>query len=347
MKLKLDPTNYDACPQYNDWLDEQYVDQSGELNILGYRPRPSLVLYRLSIDTYEAAFADFQTEWQESLKRAVFDEFPAPIAHYFYRFENGYENDLQRLHFLRDTWESIVDILHALAVAECRFQQIALADPITFRHFLSDSVAERLLSIERILNLASGLGINLAIGNIVSVPVLESMRELNRSRNAFSHSAAQSETQARNWISECYEDVMDILDELRPLENVVVVRYRGQVNFNTLRVEVFRGHGFTRTIQDFSLTTDQVQDSQRFFQQDEILASCSSSIFSLRPLIYFREDTSGHVTKLCMFRRTHGEAPDRHIEYEIVGESTRWNADRTLFQAELNEIRALFGLSPE
>lgn len=113
MKLKLDPTNFDACPQYNDWLDSQYMDEQGELDILGFRPRPSFVLFRLTPDTYEAAFADFAEERETDLKRLVFDEFPSPIAHYFYRFEKGYENELQRLRFLRDTWEALVDVIGA------------------------------------------------------------------------------------------------------------------------------------------------------------------------------------------------------------------------------------------
>lgn len=47
----------------------------------------------------------------ESTTRALFKswfvDFDTVHAHYFYRFENGYENDLQRLHFLRDTWEAV------------------------------------------------------------------------------------------------------------------------------------------------------------------------------------------------------------------------------------------------
>ncbi|MBC8217116.1 MAG: hypothetical protein H8E73_01505, partial [Planctomycetes bacterium] len=155
MKFTPDPYNFDACPQYNDWLDQQYFDQSGTLDILGFQPRPSFVLFSLSQDTYQAAFADFQQQRQEELKQAIFDEFPSPIAHYFYRFENGYENDLQRLHFLRDTWEAIIDVLHAATVAECRFRCISLADPIAFSHILSDSVAQRLLNVERIINRSS------------------------------------------------------------------------------------------------------------------------------------------------------------------------------------------------
>jgi hypothetical protein len=78
------------------------------------------------------------------------------------------------------------------------------------------------------------------------------MRDLNQSRNSFSHSAAQSDAQARAWIGECYEDVTSVLDDLRGLADVHVLRHVGQVDARTLRCEVFRGHGFTKTIKSIT-----------------------------------------------------------------------------------------------
>jgi len=347
MKLRLDPTNFDACPQYNDWVDSQHGQQHGELDILGFRPRPSIVLFRMSPDTYEAAFADFMEQREEDLKQLVYKEFPSPIAHYFYRFENGYENELQRLHLLRDTWESIVDVIHATAVAECRFRNITLATPIKFSDWLSDSVAQRLLNVERILQYAAANGIELSVAKVVPLPVIQSIRELNQSRNGFSHSAAQSEAQARDWIGDCYPDVIDVLDDLRSLADVQVLRYLGQTEASTIRCEVFNGHGLTRTIRNITLSTDQMRDSQRLFQPGQVLAKCDECVFGLRPFVFYREDPSGHVTKLCLFRKTCGAAPDRRIEYEVVGDAVRWEQDRTNFSGEINELRALFGLGPD
>ena len=34
MKLRLDLDNFNSCPQYNDWLDQQYIDQCGTLEFL-------------------------------------------------------------------------------------------------------------------------------------------------------------------------------------------------------------------------------------------------------------------------------------------------------------------------
>ena len=201
------------------------------------------------------------------MKRIVAEGFPSPIAHYYYRFENGFENDLQRLHLLRDTWEAIVDVLHALAVGEMRFRSLTLAAPLRFSDLLPDRVSDRLLTIERVVATASVSGLSLSAGKVAPQPVLEKIRELNQTRNAFSHRAAQSEAQARTWISECYEDALGILDDIRALKDCRFLRYLGQTDANTLRCEVFRGHGFTRTIQSIKLTNDQVRDSLRYCQQ--------------------------------------------------------------------------------
>lgn len=347
MRFELDPADFSSCPQFNQWLDESYEEEHGPLEILSYKPRPSEVLFQMSPNTYSAAFADFRQEYDEGLKRAIAENFPSPIAYYYYRFENGYESDLQRLHLMRDTWEAMVDVLHALAVGEVRFRGIALAAPIKFNHLLSDRVADRLLNIERIVDATSATGSGLSIGKVAPQSVLEKMRELNQTRNAFSHSAAQSEAQARTWISECYEDVLGILDDIRALEKCSLLRYMGQTNGNTLRCETFKGHGFTRTIQTIQLTADQVRDSQRYFRQGQILVLLEGCLFSALPLIFFREDAAGHMTKPCVFRKTRGDSPNRLIEFSIVGESAPLEVNRVAFKTEMDEIRVLFGLGAD
>lgn len=347
MKLQLDPNSYEACSPYNDWLDERYSEQSGELDILGFQVRPSQVLFVMSPDTYEAAFSDFKQQREEDIREAVFSEFPMPIAYYFYRFEYGYESELQRLHFLRDTWEAVVDVLHGLAVAELRHRQIAMAKPIKFTNLLTDSVAQRLENIEEIAKQINAGGGAAEFQKILSATTLSTMRELNQSRNAFSHGAAQSETQARNWINECRDDVLDVLDDLADLRDVQFLRYINQPNATAIRCETFKGHSAAKTIKVFPLSPEQVAYSSRYFQQDYMLVVLGAEIFSLRPVIHFRDDANGHLTRLCMLRKTHGDASNRTIEYAIVGEAASHTLSRSLFQTELTEIRHLFGLGDD
>lgn len=344
MRPQLDRNRYDASPSYNDWLDEQYSDSKGELDIWGFQPRPSEVLFTMSPDTYEAVFPDFMQQREEAIKDAVFNRFPAPIAYYFYRFDNGFESELQRLLLLRDTWEAVVDVLHSLAVSEIRHRQIRLDQPLKFSDLLSDRIAQRLENIEEISRQLQAAGIVPDFHKIASPATIAVMKSLNQERNAFSHSPAQSEMQARAWITECYDDVLDVLEDLSDLENVLIVRYLGQPAAAKLRCETFVGHGATKTIKVFDLTPQQIAESIKYFQQGQLFAIVDGHIFSLRPVIHYREVAAGHTTRLCMFRKTHGDAPNRTIEYSVLGEAVSHYEDRVNFSAELTEIRALFGL---
>lgn len=347
MRLQLDASRYDACPLYNDWLDEQYVIEHHELDIMGYKPRPSFVLFSLSPDTYEANLPDFMQQREDEVKEAVFHRFPSPIAYCFYRFDAGYENDLQRLHFLRDTWEAVVDVLHSLAIAELRHCGVAMVAPLKFSDLFTDKISVRLENIERIGAQLHAASVTSVIANMVSSETISKMRALNQERNAFSHSPAQSEAQARDWVTECYDDVLDILDDLMALEDVQVVRYLGQQNATTIRCDVFNGHHTTRTIKNISLTPQQAVASMKYFQQGQMLVIAAGQVFSLRPVIHYRDDGAGHTTRLCLFRKTRSEADVRTIEYSVLGEAVLHSEHRAAFSVELNELRALFGLEAE
>jgi hypothetical protein len=347
MTARVDPDNFDAYPSYNQWLDERYASDNEPLNILEFKPRPSYVLHQLSFDTYETALADYLSEREEILKEAVFYEFPTPIAYYYYRFESGYENELQRLHFLRDTWEAIVDVIHAITVAECRFIGLKLDEPIRFHDLLSDRVDQRILNIERIIAQTTANGAKLQIESIVDISVLSEIRELNRTRNAFSHSAAQSEKQAREWIGECYQEMLDVIAKIVGLVKITIARYLGHRDANTLRCEIFKGHSLTRTIQFISITGEQAHESTTCFRAERIFVACDKHLFTLPPLLHFREDESGHSTKILTFRRAFGEEPTRILEFEVIGEASRAEFERTEFRVELNELRTLLGIPAE
>lgn len=347
MRPELDPSRYDACPAYNEWLDEQHLENGGELDVFGFKPKPSFVLFTLSPDTYEATFPDFMQEREERVKDAVFNRFPAPIAYYFYRFDSGYESELQRLHLLRDTWESVVDVLHALAIAELRHHQTQMAAPLKFSELLSDSISQRLKNVEEISQQLQAAGIVPEFNKYATPTTLATIRRLNQERNAFSHIAAQSEAQARTWIAECYDEVLDVLEALEELQEVQVIRYLNQPEATKLRCESFRGHGATKTIKVIELTPQHTTESTRYFQPGQLLAVVGSGIFCLRPAMYFREDAAGHMTRLCMLRKPHGDPPNRTIEYSVLGEAALHQEPRATFAAELTEIRALFGLGAD
>jgi hypothetical protein len=347
MNFGADKDNYDKLPDFNEWVDLQFTAENRDLEVLGFRPRPSLVLHQLSFDTYEVALADYRAQKEEELKEVVTSEFPAPIAHYFYRFLYGSENELQRLHFLRDTWEAIINFLHALVVGETRFLCLSLTAPLKFSELLSDKLNARLLNIERLLDYAIANGVTLESEKVVSKALLTKIRELNQTRNAFSHIGAQSEEQARQFISESYVDVIDVLEQLKRLREIKVMRYLNQQGLKNVRHERFDGHSMTKTIKDLQLTKTQVNDSARYLQNDQLIVACGKRFFGLRPFYYFEQDPNGHLTKLCFYKQAKGNSPNRKLVFEVVGESREVKFDRGIFKPELDELRTMFGLAPD
>lgn len=144
MEFQIDQNEYEACPEFNLWLDERHGEDGNPILVFGLEPRPSLVLHAHGFQIYKDLFVDFQEDYEQKLKQRVIDDFPAPIAHPFYRFEKGAEHERQRLEFLRDTWEGLVDVLHALALSELRSRGTALEAPLNLANscltrFLPDS----------------------------------------------------------------------------------------------------------------------------------------------------------------------------------------------------------------
>ena len=103
----------------------------------------------------------------------------------------------------------------------------------------------------------------------------------------------------------------------------------------------------TKTIKELQLTKTQLNDSARYLQNDQVIVRCGERFFGLRPFLYFEQDPNGHLTKLCFFKQTKGSVPNRELIFEVVGESREVSFDRTIFKPELDELRTMFGLTPD
>lgn len=338
---------YDDLPDFNEWLDARHEDDKGPLTVLGEAVRPSEVLFKLLRDTYEAAYADYLADRLDQLRESVFADYPAPIAYHFYRFEYGYEDETQRLHFLRSTWEALINVTHALVVCEARFRSLDLqTSEARLRNLLSDSLAQRLQNVQYIMSFADDNNLLLDVKRIVPEEAIKTMATLNRTRNAFSHSEAVSVEQARQYVSECYEEVLGVLESLSGLKTVSFIRYLSQQGLN-IRYESFDGHAMTRTIKNSTITQQQFDDSHTYFTDTQILVQHGTDIFGLRPFFHFQSAASGHETRLCYFKKCHGEHPNRKLAFELLGEARETDFVRSDFQADIDELRSLFGLSAE
>jgi hypothetical protein len=348
MKAQPDQANYNSAPSFNAWIDARFqTENSGSLEILGLSLRPSEVLHRMDFARYLAAFPEFKQHWEETLIATVVTDFPIMIAHPFYRFLEGSENETQRFQFLRDTWEGLINFVHALVVSEARAAGMALTAPAKCGNILTEKLAERIDTIEHILTLAAAGGVVLESGKVVDLALTATIKQLNQTRNAFSHTGAIAEDQAKNFITECLDDVFDVLDAFSGLKEVKLIRYDA-LDGMQLRHEKFDGHANTKRFGKLPLIVATAGAVMPLLSKDETLVSIRGKILSVRPFITFiPQAAGGHVTQVAFLKKTKGAAPNRRLIYEIVGEANEIEQDRALYQTAINEIRALFGEAAE
>jgi hypothetical protein len=78
---------------------------------------PSEILFNLKKEAYRIALTDFQTQQLEDLKQLAFQSFPSNFAYNYRLSDRGANanNPINKFMHLKDTWESAIFILNALA----------------------------------------------------------------------------------------------------------------------------------------------------------------------------------------------------------------------------------------
>lgn len=329
---------FEANNDFNEELDKLYT-----VEIASFTFRASQVLQTMDPEGYRLALQDFRQQRLENFKEVISNQFPAPVAYHFYRTEWGYENDIQRLHCLRDVWESLVYVLYALVIGEFRCAHIPLQTSRgTMEHLLSNTMNDKLGTITDLLNFASNQGYDLACSALIDVEIIEKIRELNRVRNGFSHSAAISEEQARQLFDVYYDQVLSILQQVEALGNVTLIRFAGYGRQpREYRFETFVGHAMTRTYLKQNLSQDQYNACVDYLHPDNILALFKDRIYSVSPFLHFVSRDEGHQTRLCFYKTRRGG----HFHYEVLGEVREQPFQQAVFANEVNELQAL--LSPD
>lgn len=344
---------YEDNPDFNAWLN----DKHGVLEAVGenyyFSKTTAEIMSELDSDAYGAAFEEYKAESAElaaqeleSFKQLIFDEFPGPVAFYFYSTEKSYETNKQRLERLRDTWEALIFLLFALVVGECRHVRLPLkglklpnGSDAKLDDFHSDKLAVKLDIVKAIFDQAAAKNIVLLCRDLVSDQVLDDIRDLNRVRNGFSHIAALSEEQSKQFYAENIDKVMQILRGVSGLQNVKLMRYRG--NGDTvfqLRCETFSGSRLLRDIQVVPIKQEHLGANAPYLQSHIIIVKHGDLIYSASPFIHFRLDSSGHHTDLCFYKQ---KAPSAKYDFEIVGRSETIEFDRSVFQNDIDSLRNL------
>lgn len=336
---------YEANQDFNDDFDSS--NQEVRIGLLSFKA--SQVLYNMDYGTYLLELDAFKQRVDADFKEIILYEYPLPISFYYHQAENAYNNNNHRLQLLRSTWEAIIFTLYALVVGEARSKGLPLRNisqptpqgnpDLSFNDYFSDRLAQKLLIIERTLNYNQVNNCGLLCANIITIPVIQKIRNLNQERNEFMHVAAISEEQAGASYTTLFPDVLDVLKDLQELEFVDIMHFI-QVSdaVTNLRCEIFNGHGLARNIKTIIVTTEQLGQLGNQLNSQNILAKYQGVIFSITPFLHFQSEANGNSTNLCYFKR---KAPNSRYEYEIVSRSEAIEFDRAVFQIRTDELRAL------
>lgn len=342
--MELDELRYEDYEDFNQYIDED----TGIVSILNMSFRPSEILFNLQKETYRIALTDFQNQQVEELIEVIYYDYPLPIAFYFHQAENAYNNNNHRLQLLRSTWEAIIFTVYALIVGEARSKHLPLRNiaqqnnqgnpDITYNDYFSDRLAQKLLIVERILSYNEIHNI-LSTANVISIPIIQKIRNLNQERNEFMHIAAISEEQAAASYATLFPEVLDVLKDLRELEFVDIMHFLQVTDAVTnLRCEVFNGHALARIIKTVAVNINQLSQLGNQINSHNILARYQGEVFSITPFLHFHSEANGNSTNLCYFKR---KIPNSRYEYEIISRSESIEFDRVIFQDRTDELRTL------
>lgn len=336
---------------YRDWCESLY----GPIELGQEIFHPADVL-GLAVDAARRGRDDAAAQIRADLEQAVCNSFPAPIAVPFQSFLEGARSAHMRLLRLRDTWESMVRLLVALALSEAVTIPIALAPlvirdgkdqgwrPCKRRDLLSDKLSVRIGLIEGILHRAKERGVSLQIGSILPLDVLAEIRRLNVVRNGFSHEAAKSETQARNLVLEVYPVFREVLVDLRRAQDINLLRLQKIHPGGIAEIEELTGHAQSRRIREIRFDVDAspvVMSAAPVDGMDRILARLGEKVLDLSPFLYAADDDTGHRTRVMSFKFK--EADEWHLE--CVADSTTTTSSAAQHEMLLTRFEVLLGQS--
>jgi hypothetical protein len=142
------------------------------------------------------------------------------------------------------------------------------------------------------------------------------------------------------------EDVFDVLEAFEPLRNVRLLRYQS-MDGGTIKFERFDSHAKTKRFVEIKNMDAVISSAGPVLAKSQTLIYDGTKLFSARPFLNLIPKPGGHITEVAFFKKRQGTAPNKKLLFEIVGEAETLELDCISFQSEINQIRALFGLSPE
>lgn len=342
---------------YRTWCEEAH----GMIALGEEKFHPADIFDKLAPDAARRGRDDALSLALDDIEQVVCEQFPSLIAVPFHRFLEGPREPLTRLHRLRDTWESLVRLLAAMALAEAEHVGAALA-PLKLREAIDqgfrtckkrdlhcDRLAVRIGLTEAFLRRTDELKISTQLSKILPLDVLGELRRLNAIRNGFAHEATKSNKQAEELIEEAYPSVRDLFLDLRDLQDVNLFRVKSvkpTAANPSAEVERLFGHSQSQRIADLPL--DQtiapiLLNASRVGELDRVLARIGPAVIDLSPFVYAVDDDTGHHTRVLEFK----VRKDSKWHLECVGDSSTHSFDIAPHDALLCRFHCLLPATSE
>ena len=318
---------------------------------------PADVLETMAPDAARRGRDECSAMIRKDLEQAVCEQFPAPIAVPFHSFLEGPRESITRLHRLRDTWESLIRLLAALALSEAAAIKTPLR-PLVLRErmdqgwrdckrrdLLSDKLTVRIGLIEGVLHRARELEADLQLASLLPIGLLDEVRRLNVVRNSFSHASTMSEVQAKEIIEESYPVLREVLLDLRDMQSIDLIRIRNFQVGGKAEVERFNGHAQSRSISELPLDDPAalLMSATPVGGMYRVFARVSGLTLDLSPFLYAAENESGHRTSVWCYK----SRKENEWHMECVADSTTRTFAAVPHEAHLVRFENLLGRDGE
>ena len=339
---------------YRDWCEDSYEIVKLEQEEF----HPADIFDKLAPDAARRGRDEASAQARADLEQTVCEHFPAPIAAPFHGFLVGPRQPIQRLHRLRDSWESLVRLLAVLALSEAARSATSLAPLVVregkdqgwrkckARDLRTDRLAVRIGLIEGVLYRAQEVGAELRVSSLVPMELIAEIRRLNVVRNGFSHEATKSDAQVKAIIDEAYPVVREVLLDLRDMQNVELLRIPTIQEGGRAEVEKLTGHAQSRHINEEVLNAEALEiamSAAPVAGMSRVLARVAGLNLDLSPFLYAEDDDTGHRTKVFHYKSKKAGK----WQLECVADSTTKLSPAAQHEALLVPFENLLGRSGE
>ncbi|APC39981.1 hypothetical protein [Clostridium estertheticum] len=339
--------SYDDLEPFN-----AYVDEEGLIDIQGIKFKPSQILYTMDEIAYKGAYEEYKsTMFQENVS-TIYSEFPSHIAVSFRKLYNG--NNIaarERLDFIIDCSESIINFLFFLIISELRSRRVNInglqyrntddiQNPdykkIKSKDFFTDTFKLKIRILQSLIE-SSYLENNNCHSKQLNSNVLDALIELNQVRNDVSHSGTMSSEQYETKFQFAYDLLNTILPDLMFLKDCKILKFIKYENDNVL-CTAYEGDSSVQKTTAFKLDNHNLTNVLRF-GNDILFVRWDDLFIKLTPYLHFKTEYEGHDSIICTFKRLSGG--NFIFEHSKTKSEIKFDELKGTFDIERNDVTSI------